>query len=291
MSHPYFTITTPIPRTYHIGSPENVYAELFVGDHAALLWDTGYGYWSLSGFVETLTQGKPLMVVNSHGHLDHCCGNVQFSGPIYMHPADHALCRRHTGPEMRHWAVQRARSCLDNRTGKKGSILPPGFDEAAYAAQESWCHLLPVEEGHRFELGGLTLRTVELPGHTAGCLGLIYEEEQVLYTGDAIAKVMWLFLPETLSLGAYMDTLYKAKTLSCEKMVCAHVPTPLPISALDGLLECAETLDFESAKVMPAGVLPIGSEVEVRVHNRPGYRPLDMQREGYAAIYIERGKL
>ena len=73
--------------------------DLIVGSHHALLFDTGYGYGDLRSVVQTITE-LPLYVVNSHGHVDHACGNASFGG-AYIHPLDMELCREHNGPEMR----------------------------------------------------------------------------------------------------------------------------------------------------------------------------------------------
>lgn len=45
-----------------------------------------------------------------------------------------------------------------------------------------------ITDGERLDLGGWTLETVHLPGHTAGLLGFLSESsgERVLFTGDAL---------------------------------------------------------------------------------------------------------
>ena len=61
------------PGLYRIGNSA-VFMDLIVGSHHALLFDTGYGYGDLKAVVRSITD-KPLYVVNSHGHVDHACGN------------------------------------------------------------------------------------------------------------------------------------------------------------------------------------------------------------------------
>ena len=48
------------------------------GKDKALLLDTGFGMVPLKQVVHELCGEKPLMVANSHGHLDHNSGNNQF---------------------------------------------------------------------------------------------------------------------------------------------------------------------------------------------------------------------
>ena len=45
-------------------------SNLVIGDNKALLFDTGLGVEDLRSEVNKLTK-LPLMVINSHGHLDH----------------------------------------------------------------------------------------------------------------------------------------------------------------------------------------------------------------------------
>ena len=83
---------------YRIGN-SSVFMELLVGQHHALLFDTGYGFDDLHGLIRRITD-LPLYVVNSHGHVDHACGNWQFD-EVFIHPEDVRLCMEHNGPEMR----------------------------------------------------------------------------------------------------------------------------------------------------------------------------------------------
>ena len=50
---------------------------LIIGEDKALLIDTGYGYGNLRKEIKKICN-KPLIVVNSHAHVDHCFGNSQF---------------------------------------------------------------------------------------------------------------------------------------------------------------------------------------------------------------------
>ena len=68
---------------------------LLEGDEKALLIDTGWGAGNLREFVEKLTT-KPVLVTNTHGHLDHSGGNGEWES-IMMLPgaeADLFMCHR-----------------------------------------------------------------------------------------------------------------------------------------------------------------------------------------------------
>ena len=74
--HGIYTVTQVFPGIWRIEN-SHVFMDLIVGTHHALLWDTGYGYADLNEVIRRITP-LPLYVVNSHGHLDHACGNWQF---------------------------------------------------------------------------------------------------------------------------------------------------------------------------------------------------------------------
>ena len=238
------------PGLYRIGNSA-VFMDLIVGTHHALLFDTGYGYGNLKGLVRSITD-LPIYVVNSHGHVDHACGNEAFGG-AFIHPADMELCREHNSPEMRKAELDVAE-------------VPMDFDMDAYLRLGTG-ELKPVGEGACFDLGGITLRVLELPGHTAGSIGLWCPEKRLLYVGDAMNCFVWLFLPEAQPLTTYIRTLHKAAALPFTHMIQSHEPDPVPKRKLWDYLDLAEHLDYEAGTIVPA---PLGVNVETRICTRLG---------------------
>ncbi|MBP3660542.1 MAG: MBL fold metallo-hydrolase [Oscillospiraceae bacterium] len=259
------------PGLYRIGNSA-VFMDLIVGSHHALLFDTGYGYGDLKAVVRSITD-KPLYVVNSHGHVDHACGNEAFGG-AYIHPLDMELCREHNGPQMRRAELDVAEVPLDFDLDSH-LRLGPG-------------ELKPVGEGDTFDLGGVTLQVIHLPGHTAGSIGLWWPEKKLLYVGDAMNCFVWLFLPEARELATYIRTLHKAAGLPFTHMLQSHEPDPVPKRKLWDYLDLAVHLDFEAGTVVPA---PFGVESEVRICTRGGLHYDDRSHPGFAAIMISREKV
>ena len=77
MGEKYFKNHVLFENVVHIEDPLGVFATLIIGQDKALLFDTAYGIGNLREHVEDLTK-LPLIVVNSHGHVDHLCGNYHF---------------------------------------------------------------------------------------------------------------------------------------------------------------------------------------------------------------------
>lgn len=261
-----YTVRELEPGIYRVGN-SMVFMDLIVGSHHALLFDTGYGFGDLKALVRSVTD-KPLYIVNSHGHVDHACGNAQFGG-AYIHPLDMALAREHNGRQMRLAELETAQVPLD-------------FDLEAYL-QLGTGVLTPVGEGDRFDLGGLTLEVIHLPGHTAGSIGLWCPEIKLFWVGDAINCFVWLFLPEAQSLSTYIQTLHKAAALPFTHMIQSHEPDLVPKRRLWDYLDLAEHLNYEEGTPVPA---PLGCEIETRICTRNGIHYDDRSHPGFAAIMI-----
>ena len=268
IKEPLYEVKELEPGIYRLGN-SMVYMDLIVGAHHALLFDTGYGFGDLKGLVRSITD-KPLFVVNSHGHVDHACGNEPFGG-AFIHPADMELCREHNGRQLRMAELETAE-------------VPADFDLEAYLRLGTG-ELTAAEEGHVFDLGGLTLEVVHLPGHTAGSIGLWCPQKRLFWVGDAMNCFVWLFLPESQPLRTYITTLHKAARLPFTHMLQSHEPEPVPKRRLWDYLDLAEHLDFEQGTRVPA---PLGYEGETRICTQGGIHFDDRDHPGFAAIMISR---
>lgn len=277
-----YQLTQLTADAWRVYSPLGVFMDLLVGSEKALLFDTGYGFGDLKGTIRKITD-LPLYVVNSHGHVDHSCGNFQFEGPVYIHPDDMALCREHNSRLRRVLAVDYARHCPDG-TGSEQDYLTENFDVENYLSQKEGS-LVPVTEGFVFDLGGIHLRVIELPGHTKGSIGLLYEECGILYAGDAMNRHLWLFLPEALKLSDYRATLGKAIALQPDQLVLSHQAGFTDPDMLKIYLEMTERIDYENGVPYFAPLVPGAT---ARCCCREGYTMDDMEKDGFASIVINR---
>ena len=280
----YYEIIPQESGHYRITSKEAVFMDLFVGSKKALLWDTGYGYGNLKEVVKDITN-LPLIIVNSHGHLDHSCGNYQFEETIYIHEKDVAMCKEHNSITQRSGAIENAKHTLDYMTGIVENILPDNFDEEVYRNGGTG-KLALIKEGDRFELGGLTLTVYEFPGHTAGSIGLLWEEKKYLFVGDAMNPFLWLFMPEALTLPEYCRTLDKAWAMDFTHFYMSHNPPRTEKTALLDYMDAADHLDYE--KGVPFET-PLAPGVAAKVCPREGYGPQDFEKPGFASIVISEG--
>lgn len=252
----YFKIQEVMPGFYEIGS-SFVQVHLLVGEHHALLLDTGYGFMNLPGIIKEITD-LPLYIVNSHGHFDHACGNSTFHQPVYIHPADIPVFERHNSSEYRgimYDSLKKVQRLL--------FFLPllPGKVKREACLQDTFDDFIEVTEGYTFDLGRKTAEVVELPGHTPGSIGLYCRELRILLVSDAINSNVYLFLPESTKLSVYRNSLYKARKIDFDYFVTGHQPKLYPKQQLDDYIDAADHLDYEKGIPQKEHQLTPGKEI------------------------------
>jgi len=245
-----------------------------------------YCYGNLKEQVKAITE-LPLIIVNSHGHLDHACGNYQFEETVYIHEKDVELCKEHTGEQTRVGAIENAKHNMNFVTGQVENILPEDFDADAYIKGGTG-KLALIKEGDKFQLGGITLSVYEFPGHTAGSIGLFWEEEKKLFVGDAMNPFVWLFGPEALTLADYKETLKKAYAMDFTHFYIAHNPFVLEKDAMLDYMDAANNVDYENGFPFQSPLIP---GVEAKVCPRKGYGPQDFEKPGFASVVISKEHL
>ena len=182
----YFTsekIRSNVTRIFCVG---DVYAYLAEGEKAAVLIDTGFGIGSLKAYVDSLTN-LPYVVLLTHGHIDHASGAGEFP-KVYMNHRDLQLAEAHTK------VARRMESFEDISVD---DFIAPMTPE----------RYISLTDGQDFDLGGLTVTTLELPGHTPGSMVVLFREHRLLLLGDACNNYGYLQLPESSNVREYRDSL------------------------------------------------------------------------------------
>lgn len=186
---PAFTSEHVSEHLTRIITPCGVCMYLVEGTERAVLLDTGFGFGDLRSYVDSLTQ-KPYVVALSHGHMDHAGGAGQFD-TVYLNQKDWELEKWHSTRERRIWDVQH---------GPGG--MPDGVTEKDFLPSRT----LPyqnVDEGDDFDLGGVTVRPIAAPGHTAGSLIFLIPEDRIAIFGDACGEHTLLLFAESAPIADY----------------------------------------------------------------------------------------
>ena len=160
---------------------------LLVGTEKAMLIDCGMGIGDLRGAVEMITD-KPLIVVATHGHVDHV-GNARQFEELWIHPADKHVPMPET-LERRRFDTQRIahrqKDCLGNPY-TMFHLYPYDINVDLREPTEPLPRLRELHDGQQFDLGGGRIVTAyECPGHSPGEMVFLDSHTRSLFAGDAV---------------------------------------------------------------------------------------------------------
>jgi glyoxylase-like metal-dependent hydrolase (beta-lactamase superfamily II) len=187
----------------------------------------------------------------THHHFDHTSGGRQLREMLHantaINPLDEALL--HTPPDP------------NGSTGNDD--LPDDKELAERAAQ--WREEafntpidVPLADGETFKVGGLTVRAVHTPGHTAGHNCYFVEETLTLFTGDNVLGVGSSAIgpPPHGDMQAYLDSLLRMRELQAKLFAPGHGPTVTATDAkIQELIDHRATRDRQMIDLMDRGYL------------------------------------
>lgn len=195
---------------------------LVEGDEKAALLDSGSGIGRMKPLVEGLTD-KPLIILLTHGHVDHAMGATEFDCPIYMNAADDFLYEEH-----KPFAV---------RMGD-GEFKPDGFEEGDLIPFRTE-PFLPLNHGDVFRLGGVTIEAYSCVGHTPGSMTFLLREERMLLLGDACNYFTFLFFDYCSPVETYRRNLLVLQQQlagKVDRILLSHGDGNAPLAILDGVI-------------------------------------------------------
>jgi len=104
----------------------------------------------------------PVMIINTHGHIDHIGSDDKFAVPVYIHEKDMDL--------------------LKDPQRNLSSFLGDAF--SVKAGRE----IRPLKDNDRISLEGIEFKVIHVPGHSPGGICLLLEgtKPPSLFTGDSL---------------------------------------------------------------------------------------------------------
>jgi cyclase len=127
---------------------------------------------AIRDFIEQELEVPVRYVINTHYHADHSWGNCFFPGTTVI---SHSLCRQ--------WLIERGIPSLEevqkhNIAFRQVKIILP--------------HLTFNDDNLTLRVGKKNLILIPLPGHSADNLGVLVEEDRVLFAGDAFMPMPYV---------------------------------------------------------------------------------------------------
>ena len=205
------------------GHMEKVNSFLIVGETKDVLYDTGMGIGNIGAAVARLRERKqraaqPLMVINSHNHLDHNGGNADFE-EAWIIEDTWAVDKLTTGIPAGAWKDYWA----ELTPGQNGDRIEPpdGFDPATFSIPpfpRSGIRFLA--DGDVVDLGDRRFRVMHTVSHSPDGLSLYDPDNRIFFGGDTF--IGNLFLIRDLNL--LEQDLVRAAQLDVEWHYGSHGP-------------------------------------------------------------------
>lgn len=206
------------------------YLYLVVGAKKALLIDTGSGYGDIRPYIKHITD-LPVTVCITHGHVDHAGGAGWFE-EAWLNKKDWAVVPEHCTQKMKVDYLEM------NDPVSAAQIQPEDYAPIRDMAFH------PLNDGCVFDLGGITVEMIAVPGHTQGMMCPLIREDRVNIFGDACNPATFLFDKYATTVKEYLHSLKRLKTLEdrYDHVYLSHGPGEIHPSVLDDNIQVCKDI-------------------------------------------------
>lgn len=157
-----------------------------------------------------LTNGRQLLVINTHADYDHCWGNQLFAGDTAVYPAP--IIGSYLSPAK--FQQEQARAYL----AKMQALEPDVFSEVRFTPPT-----MLIRDKFVIDGGDLTLELLPTPGHTDDHYSLYLPEIATLLAADA-AELPYPVPRTSEGLPQMRQSLAKLAVLPAETVLYCHAP-------------------------------------------------------------------
>lgn len=187
-------VTKLTENVYLLNEFDGTNCYLVVGSEKALLIDCGTGFCDIRGAAEKLTD-LPIILAATHGHGDHIGGAGQFE-EIYIHRADCEMLNKAQMSLLFRKAFLASNAPVKSHGFKMGDVKPGKYKTK----------IIPMDDGHIFDLGGKSVRVKHTPGHSRGSVAFIDEQDKIIFSGDNVCDALWMQLPGVTSIEEWLPS-------------------------------------------------------------------------------------
>ncbi|WP_125981735.1 MBL fold metallo-hydrolase [Loigolactobacillus iwatensis] len=265
-----YTITQVGEHVYNITEnitdrPIKFAQQLVVGEDKAALIDASFGIdTDLIKIIRQVTT-KPIICLLTHGDPDHTGGASLFES-VYMNPTDDEIMKAAFAPAERLHDV-------DIASGHNQALVTHMKEKMPTAA---FFNYQPLQDGDRFDLGGITLQAVALPGHSKGSMCFVDAANHYGFTGDSLATAVMSELYDTrcASLTAWENAIHQLKAIVGDQaqLFSGHRADAFPAGSLTMLekgiaeIKAGKTAADQPLTKMPTGAVKDTETMHPRAH-------------------------
>lgn len=214
---------------------------VIVGDEKIMVIDSGLGmHGELRKYIERLVgSDKPMICACTHGHLDHVGSACLF---------DEAYCSlKDFGPGKNDPFDPIRRYCDVVDFSLESNLVSDYCKE--HMIRDNRVQFKDIRDGDIFDLGGVTVEAIAVPGHSDGSMAFYNRAENYCFTGDAINTDVHLKRLDTEGFRAYKRTMenFIARVDPNVTLYPAHLPMPMTIEIARNLAVICDELTAGNA--------------------------------------------
>lgn len=234
--------------------PTGVYAYLVEGNERVALLDAGCGIGLLKPFVETLTD-KPIIVLLTHGHVDHAVGAHEFD-TVYLNQLDVPLAKLSDSIEIR-------------KNYAANGMPVSKYEDGEFITVNIEKQYEQLNDKDVFDLGGIHIVAYACPGHTMGSMVFLIEEERSLLVGDTANGFTFLFDESTTGITTYAKNIARIIELTEGKydtVYESHMSGDAPKNLLTEILELCDEIRIGLSDKEPFSFMKYQAVIAKRVN-------------------------
>lgn len=269
-----YTVNEVASNVYSISEnitdrPVKFAQQLVVGSKKAAIIDASIGI--DDGVLKQIRKitDKPLICLLTHGDPDHTGGAGVFDD-VYMNPADDAMMKAGINPEFRLHAIDVASGHNQELVAHMQKEMP----------QTTTLNYTPILDGDTFDLGGITLQVVGIPGHSSGSMCFVDAEHHIGFTGDGVATMNMaeIYDERCDSLTTWGESLKKLQMVlgGDVTLFSGHRTDAFPDGMLSALIKAVADIKAGDTKNdtpitnMPTGKVADNDKMQPRAHQIAG---------------------
>lgn len=245
-----------------------------IGNEKILVIDSGLGmHRELRHYIENLVgTDKPILCACTHGHLDHV-GSACLFDEAYCSLKDFAPGKSNPFDPIR-------RYCDVVDFSLESNLVADYCKE--HMIGDNRVEFKDIQDGQIFDLGGVTVEAIAVPGHSDGSMAFYCPSENCCFTGDAINTDVHLKRLTTQGFRTYKQVLenFISRVDPSVTLYPAHLPLPMTLEVARNLIHVCDDLI--------AGNIDCDPPAEGIFHSRKNDRNIRGHYVGNACIVYNR---